>query len=157
MSDRLATAHIIKTMHQLYYRYFCHNLTIRRCSPTLQLQLLHGNVLGPVVYLLSVLSVDNPTQTKFDTRVRHYVRQIFGLPRGTPNSIVTAIGRINPFTALQGRERARLHMQTPIHSTVPSPSHSLSSIGSAPNALGDAYRTAISQPATRRKWPNLSY
>jgi hypothetical protein len=52
---------LIKTMDGLYYRYFVHNLTIRRC-PTLQLQILHSNVFGPIVYLLSILSVSSGTR-----------------------------------------------------------------------------------------------
>ena len=111
ISDTLATANLIKTMDMLYYRYFTFNLTIRRCSPTLQLQLLHCNVIGPVVYLLSMLSVNSAMQDKFDRRMRRYARPIFGLMRSTPNSTVTAITRINSFRALQGRERARLMLQ----------------------------------------------
>ena len=111
ISDTLATANIVKTMDSLYYRYFTFNLTIRRCSPTLQLQLLHCNVFGPIIYLLSTLSVSSALQSKIDRRFRRYVRPIFGLSRGTPNSIVTAISRVNPFRALQSRERARLCLQ----------------------------------------------
>ena len=111
ISDNLATSHLIKTMDQLYYRYFTFNLTIRRCSPTLQLQLLHCNVNRPIIYLLSMLAVSSVVQDKFDRRMRRYGRHIFKLARGTPCSVVTAVTRINPFRALQGRERARLCLQ----------------------------------------------
>ena len=111
ISDTLATSHIIKTINGLYLRYFRFNLTIRRCSPTLQLQLLHSNVIGPVIYLLSMLSVNSATKAKFDRHLRRFVRPIFGLSNNTPNSIVDAVGRLIPFKALQGRERARLCMQ----------------------------------------------
>lgn len=111
ISDTLATVNLIKTMDMLYYRYFTFNLTIRRCSPTLQLQLLHCHVIGPIVYLLSMLSVSSELKNKFDRRMRRYGRHIFGLSRNTPRSIVIAITRINPFRALQGRERARLCLQ----------------------------------------------
>ena len=49
LTDRLATDHIIRTIDGLYHRHFTFNLTIRRCSPTLQLQLINSNVFGPVV------------------------------------------------------------------------------------------------------------
>ena len=111
LTDRLATKHLIKTMDGLYYRYFVHNLTIRRCSPTLQLQILHSNVFGPIVYLLSILSVSSGTRAKFDSRARRFGRHVFGLPRDAPNSVVTGLTRFNSFDALQGRERARLFLQ----------------------------------------------
>ena len=111
LTDRLATKHLIKTMDRLYYRYFVHNLTIRRCSPTLQLQLLHSNIFGPIVYLLSILNVSSETRAQFDRRARRFGRHVFGLPRDAPNSIVTGLTRFNSFDALQGRERARLFMQ----------------------------------------------
>ena len=111
LSDRLATSHIITTMDGLYYRYFTFNLTIRRCSPTLQLQLLHSNVFGPVIYLLSILSVDSSIRSKFDRRARRFGRHVFGLPRTAPNSVVTGLTRFISFDALQGRERARLQLQ----------------------------------------------
>ena len=111
ISDTLATANLVRTMDSLYLRYFRYNLTIRRCSPALQLQLLHSNVFGPIIYLLSMLSVPSETQSKLDRRARRYCRRIFGLPRGTPNAIVTAISRVNSFYALQSRERARLCLQ----------------------------------------------
>ena len=111
LSDRLATSHIITTMDRLHYRYFTFNLTIRRCSPTLQLQLLHSNVFGPVIYLLSILSVDSSIRSKFDRRARRFGRHVFGLPRTAPNSVVTGLTRFISFDALQGRERARLQLQ----------------------------------------------
>ena len=111
LTDRLATDHIIKTIDGLYYRYFTFNLTVRRCSPTLQLQLINSNVFGPVIYLLSILSVSSAIRSKFDRRARRFGRHIFGLPRGAPNSVVTALTRFNSFDALQARERARLFLQ----------------------------------------------
>ena len=111
MIIKLATSHIIMTMDRLYYRYFTFNLTIRRCSPTLQLQLLHSNVFGPIIYLLSILSVDSSIRSKFDRRTRRFGRHVFGLPRTAPNSVVTGLTRFISFDALQGRERARLHLQ----------------------------------------------
>ena len=111
LSDTQATSRLIKSMDLAYYRYFCFCLTIRRCSPTLQLQLLQSNIIGPIVYLLSILNVSSAKQAKFDSRLRKYGRHIFGLPRGTPDSITTAITRIGSFNALQCRERARLCLQ----------------------------------------------
>ena len=111
LTDRLATDHIIRTMDGLYHRHFSFNLTIRRCSPTLQLQLLNSNVFGPVIYLLSILSVNSSIRSRFDRRARRFGRHVFGLPRGAPNSVVAALTRFNSFDALQGRERARLTLQ----------------------------------------------
>ena len=111
LTDRLATDHIIRTIDGLYHRHFTFNLTIRRCSPTLQLQLINSNVFGPVTYLLSILSVSSDIRSKFDSRARRFGRHVFGLPRGAPNSVVTALTRFNSFDALQARERARLFLQ----------------------------------------------
>jgi hypothetical protein len=112
LEDRLATSGLIRKINWNYLRLFEYNLTIRRCSPTLQLQLLHTSVLGPIDYLVSILNIDSKTEAKIDTLQLKFGRKIFGLSRNTPNSVVTAISVINPFQASVCRDRQRLLTQT---------------------------------------------
>jgi hypothetical protein len=112
LEDRLAVSGLVRKINWNYLRLFKYNLTIRRCSPTLQLQLLHTSVLGPIDYLVSILNIDSITEAKIDTLQLKFGRKIFGLSANTPNSVVTAISVINPFQASVCRDRQRLLTQT---------------------------------------------
>jgi hypothetical protein len=83
LSDKTAVSGLVKKLAWGYLRYFEFNLTIRRCSPVLQLQFLHTAVIAPIDYLLSLLAVDRATQDRIDRLQRRMARKIFGLPRNT--------------------------------------------------------------------------
>ena len=112
LEDKLAVSVLVRKLKWKYLRFFKYNLTIRRCSPTLQLQLLHTSVLAPIDYLVSLLNIDSETVKKIDRLFRRCGRKIFGLPRNTPVSVVTAVTVINPFIATICRDRERLLRQT---------------------------------------------
>ena len=62
LDDKLAVSVLVRKLMWKYLRFFKYNLTIRRCSPTLQLQLLHTSVfLAPIDYLVSLLNIDSAT------------------------------------------------------------------------------------------------
>ena len=106
-----ATVNVTRILDCLYSRFFSYNRVVQRSCPALQLQLLGSIIVGAVVYLRSLVIIDPFMQTKIDRRIIRYARDIFGFPRSTPASIVSATGMLNCLAGIIAQQRERLCMQ----------------------------------------------
>lgn len=111
LSNEAPLAHLHDRLKAAWDRHIERNKVLRRAPPALFLEVFRTLVLGPSIYLLSVLDPNETTLAAIDKFIKEATRRALRLRGCAPREALASNTRLLPAPALVLREQTRLQFQ----------------------------------------------
>ena len=106
-----AIGHMLAHLAFLWNAHFQQNGLVRHASAAFQMQYYCTMVQGSLRNLRALTQLYAADAEKLETRLRAHIREIFNIRGGTPSELVSSIGAMLPWRAVQAQEQERLYLQ----------------------------------------------